>query len=250
MPQGGIIAARPPVPEPARMNAAELDALLRQFLVDHKLSDAEKKALAKWVEANVTTEQKRGVARSRVFDTARAAVADPNAVAVIDFLEDVLKVLLPMGGAATAAPSTAADEAFFSPGDACLGRIVSRLNSARRTADICVFTITDDRIANAILAAHKRGVKVRIVTDNDKAFDEGSDVPRLQAAGIPLLVDQTPFHMHHKFALFDRSRLINGSYNWTRSAAANNEENITDTGDPALLASFQREFDSLWDKLS
>lgn len=230
------------------MNAAELDALLRQFLVDHKLSDAEKKALARWVEANVTSDQKRGVARSRVFDAARNAVADANAVAVIDFLEDVLKVLLPMGGVAL--PSASPDEAFFSPGDACLGRIVARLNSTRRTADICVFTITDDRIASAILAAHTRGVKVRIITDNDKAFDEGSDVPRLQAAGIPLLVDQTPFHMHHKFAIFDRGRLINGSYNWTRSAATNNEENITDTGDPALLASFQREFDSLWEKLS
>lgn len=232
------------------MNAAELDALLRQFLVDHKLSDAEKKALAKWVEANITSEQKRGVARSRVFDAARNAVADPNAVQVIDFLEDVLKVLLPMGGNATVAASTAPDEAFFSPGDACLGRIVSRLNAARRSADICVFTITDDRIANAILAAHKRGVKVRIITDNDKAFDEGSDVPRLQAAGIPLLVDQTPFHMHHKFAIIDRTRLLNGSYNWTRSAAANNEENVADTGDLALLASYQREFDSLWEKLS
>lgn len=232
------------------MNAAELDALLRQFLVDHKLSDAEKKALAKWVEANVTSEQKRGVARSRVFDAARNAVADPNAVQVIDFLEDVLKVLLPMGGNAAVVASTAPDEAFFSPGDTCLGRIVSRLNGARRSADICVFTITDDRIANAILAAHKRGVKVRIITDNDKAFDEGSDVPRLQAAGIPLLVDQTPFHMHHKFAIIDRTRLLNGSYNWTRSAAANNEENVADTGDPALLASFQREFDSLWERLS
>jgi phosphatidylserine/phosphatidylglycerophosphate/cardiolipin synthase-like enzyme len=232
------------------MNAAELDALLRQFLVDGKLSDAEKKALAGWLEANVTSEQKRGVARSRVFDTARNAVADPQAVQVIDFLEDVLKVLLPMGGTASTAPSAAPDEAFFSPGDACLGRIIARFSNCRRSADLCVFTITDDRITAAILAAHKRGVKVRIITDNDKAFDEGSDVPRLQAAGIPLLVDRTPFHMHHKFAIFDRSRLINGSYNWTRSAAANNEENVTDTGDPALLASFQREFDALWEKLS
>ncbi|MCU0704359.1 MAG: phospholipase D-like domain-containing protein [Fimbriiglobus sp.] len=230
------------------MNAAELDALLRQFMVDHKLSDTEKKALARWVETNVTTEQKRGVARSRVFATARHAVSDPQAVQIIDFLEDVLKVLLPMGGATPT--SAAPDEAFFSPGDTCLGRIVSRLNGARRTADICVFTITDDRITTAILAAYKRGVKVRIITDNDKAFDEGSDVRRLQEAGIPLLVDHTPYHMHHKFALIDRSRLINGSYNWTRSAATSNEENITDTGDPALLAAFQREFDSLWQKLS
>jgi phosphatidylserine/phosphatidylglycerophosphate/cardiolipin synthase-like enzyme len=231
------------------MNAAELDALLRQFLVDHKLSDAERKALAGWLEKNVTSEQKRNVARSRVFEAARTAVADPTAGRVIDFLEDVLKVLLPMGGVAPASTATA-DEAFFSPGDACLGRIISRFNGARKSADVCVFTITDDRISSAVLAAHTRGVKVRVITDNDKAFDEGSDIQRLIDAGIPTLVDHTPFHMHHKFALFDRARLLNGSYNWTRSAANNNEENLTDTGDPALLAAFQREFDSLWEKLA
>jgi phosphatidylserine/phosphatidylglycerophosphate/cardiolipin synthase-like enzyme len=228
------------------MNAAELDALLRQFLTDHTLSDAEKKTLRGWVDKSVRTDQHRAVARNRVFDTARGAVADPQAARVIDFLEDVLKVLLPMGATAGPAP----DEAFFSPGEACLQRIVARLTNARTAVDICVFTITDDRISNAILAAHKRGVKVRIITDNDKAFDPGSDVPRFQAAGIPLKVDMTPFHMHHKFAIFDRVRLLNGSYNWTRSAADQNEENVVDTGDPAAVAAFQKEFDALWQKLN
>jgi phosphatidylserine/phosphatidylglycerophosphate/cardiolipin synthase-like enzyme len=228
------------------MNPAELDALLRQFLVDRKLSEPERKVLAGWVKAHVTTDQQRNAARNRVFETARQAVADPHAAAVIDFVEDVLKVLLPMGATAGAAP----DEAFFSPGEACLQRIIARLTNARRTADICVFTITDDRISSAILAAHKRGVRVRIVTDNEKAYDAGSDVPKFRAAGIPLKVDETPFHMHHKFAIFDATRLVNGSYNWTRSAAEQNEENVTDTGDPGLVAAFQREFDALWAKLS
>ncbi len=229
------------------MNAAELDALLRQFLVDHKLSEAERKTLAKWVGENVTSEQKLGVARSRVFEAARNAVTDPTVVQVVTFLEDALKVLLPMGGETAAGEP---DAAFFSPGDACLGRIIARFTNCRTSADVCVFTITDDRITSAILAAHKRGVRVRIITDNDKANDEGSDIHRLGLAGVPLLVDRTAFHMHHKFAIFDRTRLLNGSYNWTRSAAANNEENLTDTGDPQLLARFQREFDELWAKLS
>jgi mitochondrial cardiolipin hydrolase len=228
------------------MNSAELDALLRQFLVDHKLSEAERETLATWVRENVSTDQQRGLARSRVFEAARSAVTDPQSVQVIDFLEGVLKVLLPMGAAA----GPAADEAFFSPGEACLQRIIARLTNARRSADVCVFTITDDRISSAILAAHKRGVKVRIITDNDKAYDPGSDVPRFVQAGIPLKVDQTPFHMHHKFAILDGVRLINGSYNWTRSAAEQNEENVTDTGDPKVIALFQKEFDQLWSKLS
>ena len=231
------------------MNAAELDALLRQFLVDHKLSKSERGVLTDWVRKNVAGDQQRAVARSRVFEAARNAVSDPQAVEVIAFLEDVLKVIAPMQPAGATAESPDSQVAF-SPGDTCLGTIIHWLTSCRKSADICVFTITDDRIANAILATHRRGVKIRIITDNDKAEDLGSDVPKFIAAGIPLVEDRTPFHMHHKFAIFDGVRLLNGSYNWTRGAAADNMENLVDTGDPKLIAAFQREFDAIWAKLS
>lgn len=229
------------------MNAAELDALLRQFLVDGKLSKSERTTLTAWVQGNIATDQQRAVARSRVFEAARAAVTDPQAVQVISFLEDVLKVIAPPLPGGAAEPTS---EVAFSPGDTCLGMIVNRLSTCRAMADLCVFTITDDRIAEAILAAHKRGVKLRIITDNDKAEDLGSDIPRFQAAKIPLLVDRTPFHMHHKFAIFDGTRLLNGSYNWTRGAARDNMENVVDSADPKLIAAFQREFDAIWEKLS
>lgn len=140
--------------------------------------------------------------------------------------------------------------AFFSPGDECLKEIVRQFRNCRRTADLCVFTITDDRIANQILDAHGRGVRMRIVTDNLKAFDRGSDIARFQEAGIPLRIDATDAHMHHKFAIFDGVRLLNGSYNWTRSAALENEENIIVTDDPSLITAFSRQFESIWNNLA
>jgi phosphatidylserine/phosphatidylglycerophosphate/cardiolipin synthase-like enzyme len=109
-----------------------------------------------------------------------------------------------------------------------------------------VFTITDDRITAAILEAHRRQIGLRIVTDNEKALDPGSDVERLRQAGVPLRIDRTPCHMHHKFALFDGELLLNGSYNWTRSAAENNEENLIVTSEPRLLKEFAGVFDQLW----
>lgn len=70
-----------------------------------------------------------------------------------------------------------------------------------------------------ILAAYQRKLAVRIVTDNEKELDSGSDIARCRAEGIAVRVDRSSAHMHHKFALFDGQVLINGSYNWTRSAA-------------------------------
>jgi mitochondrial cardiolipin hydrolase len=140
--------------------------------------------------------------------------------------------------------------ALFSPGDACLGHIVNRFFAARKSVEVCVFTITDDRITRAILDAHKRRVQVRIVTDNEKMYDAGSDIERLAAAGVPVRVDKSPYHMHHKFAVFDRTFLVNGSYNWTRGAAEYNFENVMDTADPGLVSAFGAEFERLWAALA
>ena len=121
--------------------------------------------------------------------------------------------------------------------------------TARQTADVCVFTVTDDRITRVLIDAQRRGVAVRLITDNDKSHDLGSDVEQIAAAGVAVKVDRTPFHMHHKYAIFDGVRLLNGSYNWTRGAANDNEENLIDTGDPRLLEAFRRHFEMLWEKL-
>ena len=55
--------------------------------------------------------------------------------------------------------------------------------------------------------------------------------------------------MHHKFAIFDNKTLLTGSYNWTRSAARNNEENFIVTADRLLVQRFDSEFEQLWQKL-
>jgi phosphatidylserine/phosphatidylglycerophosphate/cardiolipin synthase-like enzyme len=227
------------------MNAQELDALLVKSLADHKLSGSERQELLAFTLNQIDSEQERHVARSRVFVVARDAARDDHDRQVLTWVEDALKALAPAAQAPVAEPSAA----FFSPGEACLAQIVHRFSTARRTADVCVFTITDDRITRALLDAHRRGVRMRVITDNEKAFDLGSDIGQIRDAKVPLRVDQTPYHMHHKYAIFDGTRLLNGSYNWTRGAARDNEENITDTGDPRLTAAFQQHFEALWTKL-
>ena len=141
-------------------------------------------------------------------------------------------------------------EAHFSPGDSCRHRIVSLLDGSRRNADICVFTITDNLITDALLRAHERLVRLRIISDNDKALNRGSDIDELVRAGLEVRLDLSEHHMHHKYALFDGALLVTGSYNWTRSAAAHNEENIVVSDDPRLLTSFNVAFEQLWRDLA
>ena len=181
--------------------------------------------------------------RNRAFDIARDAMrGEPGAtLEVLRWLEQVVKTL---DAADEAAPVVSS--AYFSPGDTCLRRLCDLMRGCRDTLDICVFTIADDRLTEAILDCHARGVQVRVVSDNDKQHDSGSDIDRLRAQGVQVRVDDAPSHMHHKFALFDGRVLANGSFNWTRSATRDNDENLVVSDDANLVRVFGLQFGKLW----
>jgi phosphatidylserine/phosphatidylglycerophosphate/cardiolipin synthase-like enzyme len=222
------------------------DAILRTTADDAKLSSGERKAVRERLRDAALDDRVRSLLRSRAYELARERVGDPRLGDILGWLEEVNKLLLPT----SLEGEPEFTEAHFSPGEACVRRITGLLEGCRRGADLCVYTITDDRIATAILAAHRRGAAVRIVTDNEKAYDAGSDAIGLARAGVPVRVDVSTYHMHHKFAVFDGAVVLTGSYNWTRGAAENNEENLIVSNDRRLLEAFRREFERLWEKFS
>ncbi|SEF32168.1 phospholipase D-like domain-containing protein [Variovorax sp. NFACC27] len=239
------MAAQPATTE-APPALPELLAQLDDTLADARLSDDERRVLVHTLREAQPPEDGLRQLRNRAFDLVRARTADPEQLALLKWLEGVVRAI-----DTGRSPDSVAvrSQAFFSPGTACLQAINQQLRSARHSVDLCVFTLSDDRITAEILAAHRRGVSLRCISDNDKEFDLGSDIGQLRAAGIPVAVDRTEAHMHHKFAIFDGARLLNGSYNWTRSACEFNEENLVLTNDPSLVRRFADEFDSLWKEL-
>ncbi|RCU49505.1 nuclease [Corallincola holothuriorum] len=232
---------------------SELSVLEKQLIDsfdDLKLSDSERAEL-KELARPLSADKVRFI-RNKAFAIARDKIAtasgDDNAaeaLSALGWLERVVKTL----DQATRKQAITSG-AYFSPGTACMKKIVDLCHQAKRNIDICVFTISDDRLSAAIKKAHDRGVQVRIITDNDKANDSGSDVDQLARQGVPLRMDRTEYHMHHKFALFDRVTLLNGSFNWTRSATDKNEENILVTDSETLCASYLEQFERLWQKFA
>jgi mitochondrial cardiolipin hydrolase len=229
--------------------AAELDALLSQLetsLADLRLSDEEKRGLVAALREASPPEEGLRQLRNRAFELVRGRIAgiddDSDTLALLKWLEGTVRAL-DVGRAPVGVVRT---EVYFSPGQDCLNLIQRHLRGAGRSLEMCVFTISDDRIAEEILTAHRRGVAVRLLTDNEKESDAGSDIARLRAAGIPTAVDRSTAHMHHKFAIVDGAWLLNGSYNWTRSACEFNEENLVVSNDPALVGQFVGRFERLW----
>jgi len=226
------------------MDQHTLSQWLADTFDDLRLDNSEKQSLRE-LSAALSPDLRR-FARNRAFDLARDALTSgtPAISDVLRWLEQVIKTL------DSATPEPARSSAHFSPGDACRGAILDCLQQARRTVDICIFTLSDDRIAEAVLKTHGRGVAVRIISDDDKTNDAGSDIDRLRRQGVPVRIDNTPYHMHHKFALFDGEWLLNGSFNWTRSASEQNEENILLTTDSHLVTNFAQQFEDMWERFA
>jgi len=141
-------------------------------------------------------------------------------------------------------------EALFFPDhdgqQGIFAKFLQYLSSPVKSIDICVFTITDDRISGVVEELFRSGLKVRVITDNDTSAQLGSDIDKFRQVGIAVKMDTSPFHMHHKFAILDGKVLVNGSFNWTRQASQENAENVMITSHPKSVAAFKTQFEKMW----
>ncbi len=219
----------------------QIISFLQESLSDELLSKSEKRSLKELIRSHSLDRHKLAFLRSKIYELAHERVTPENYRFILDWVKGATSALQENE---TDAAETAT--AFFSPGDACRNVIIRHISQAVSRVQICVFTISDDSIANAILTSHARGVDIRIITDNDKSEDEGSDIQRFARKGIAVKMDSTPNHMHHKFMVTDERALITGSYNWTHSAARYNHENILLTQDGSTVRAYLKEFEQLW----
>ncbi len=216
-------------------------AYLRESIADEVFSKNEKRSLHALVEELAPDEQQLAFLRSQLFAIANEKITSTNQAFILEWLK--------AGVSALTISSSTHSEVYFSPGETCGDAIVRNIEQATTSLRVCVFTISDDRITKSLLTAHQRGVKIQVITDNDKSLDLGSDIQQLRRAGIPTRMDATPNHMHHKFMIVDNRAVITGSYNWTRSAARFNQENILVTCETGVIKSFQEEFEKLWQEM-
>lgn len=236
--------ARPP-------DVATLREILRKTLEDARLSKSEKDMLHDciWNQGRTPDETRLTILRRAAFDLVAEGLERSDRKEILEWLHDIVELLIPRQPT-TLAPTNFDTQVLFSRRDPCADRISGLIQESRSTIELCVFTITDNRLTQSILDAAGRGLKIRLITDDLKSEDLGSDIVRIAAAGVPVKIDRSPFHMHHKFAIFDARTILTGSYNWTRTASDENHENILVSRDLQTVKPFSQEFEHLWNSLN
>lgn len=80
----------------------------------------------------------------------------------------------------------------YSHGTTSLSELYRYLNSCRKSMDVCVYVMTSVELAGIVLSMHKRGVSVRVITDDEQEKIAGSQIWSLRKAGIVVRTDTRP----------------------------------------------------------
>jgi phosphatidylserine/phosphatidylglycerophosphate/cardiolipin synthase-like enzyme len=138
---------------------------------------------------------------------------------------------------------------MFSPDDGVERRILSALRTAEHEIVLMAFSLTSDVIGEVLLEQAERGVEVRGVIERTQASNPGSEYDRLVEAGLDIRLDANPDNMHHKVIVIDGETVLTGSYNFSRAASEENDENMLLIRDRELAGDFLLEFDRLFHQI-
>ncbi len=139
-------------------------------------------------------------------------------------------------------------------------RLLDRIAAAKYSIDLCLYSLSGSvgaDVATALLDAQARGVRVRVIAENDNA--NSTAMNRLRGA-VPFITDAyDPINagaglMHNKFFVIDArdrssdtdDRVITGSWNPTDDGTTSDAQNMIEIQDQALAITYTAEFDEMW----
>lgn len=127
---------------------------------------------------------------------------------------------------------------YFSPNGGAQQRIVAAINAAHSNIRMAAYEITVPAIANALIAAHSRGIDVRIIVDRVEMKQTYSQVQVIANAGLDISYDPKVSLHHNKWITIDGFELMTGSYNYSNAAEFSNAENMLDCHSTAGAAAY------------
>jgi len=139
-------------------------------------------------------------------------------------------------------------ENYFSPDDGVAAHVLTVLQSARTSIDFMAFTFTRTDFTDVMIAKAHAGVTVQGVFEK-RQIDAGSDSAwnALTTAGLDVREDGNPDTMHNKVIVVDGQIVVMGSYNFTKAAEQDNDENVLIIHNPEIAAAYTADWQKVWD---
>ena len=160
----------------------------------------------------------------------------------------LLPVLLWLAVVPGTSVSAASIEVYYAPEDLPVDHLAALYDQAKRSLYVAVYRLTAPPIVKALVAAKKRGVDVRVLTDREGLTDPKveSALTTLHLADVPIRVNRHDALMHLKQSVIDESVNTSGSMNYTGSANRYNDERLDVLRDPATTIKAREKFLKMW----
>ncbi len=120
----------------------------------------------------------------------------------------------------------AAIDIRFSPKGGGLALALRAIHLAHDHIYVHAYSFTSKPITEALIAAHKRGVTVKLLIDKRESKSRYCLASTLQEAGIEVQIDPVAGLAHNKVLIIDDTHVVTGSFNWSAAADSRNAENI------------------------
>jgi phosphatidylserine/phosphatidylglycerophosphate/cardiolipin synthase-like enzyme len=154
------------------------------------------------------------------------------------------------GGRPAPLPSMSGDVAQTAPGEEIRTMLRGALMHARQRVLAEVYTLTDPEVVAQLVAAHQRGVDVRVLLDPNQVYNRHAYAV-LRDGGVDVRWYPVPrgVLLHAKIGLFD-GFLVLGSANWTLSGLGVNHELDIETSEAAAVDTYRSRFEADWGRSS
>lgn len=124
-------------------------------------------------------------------------------------------------------------------------RLVDLITDAEKTVDLAVYNLGRQSIIDAVILAHERGVRVRMVGDVDEAATDGYRKIEFYRQ-IPFALGNATGIQHNKFAVVDNKYMFMGTGNYSDSDLMRNNNNFMVIESETLAREYTREFDQMF----
>ncbi len=148
-------------------------------------------------------------------------------------------------GCTALTPRSEAPEAFIGP-TGLEARMAALIDGAQSTLDVQMYLFTVDALAEKLVAAHKRGVALRVLLDPDHAGNQNV-TPALTAGGVNWKKAPSLYtYSHAKYLIVDKAQAVIMSANWNVDAMRNERNYGIVDRDIEDIADLQAIFDADW----
>ena len=130
----------------------------------------------------------------------------------------------------------------FSPGGHCTQFVEKPIAKAQKTILVQAYAFTSLPIAEALIAAHQRGIVVKMLVDRSQLTSKYSQVRHVMEQGVTVAVDRVPGIAHNKVMIIDDQYVLTGSFNWTQAAEKRNAENLVLINDAKTNSIYKAEW--------